>query len=287
MLEQKYVVAVSGGVDSVVLLHMLATRKQDKITYIVAHFDHGIRADSAEDYEFVETLAKKYGFMFEGVHANLGEHTSEARAREARYAFLRDVLKKYRAEKIVTAHHQDDLLETMIINISRGTSPRGLAPMQGQHDILRPLMNKRKDDLLQYANEHDLQWREDSTNTDERFLRNYIRLNVMPILNKKREDLLQINTSIEKIYHDIDLRIANLLYGQRVLNRTKFTYLPYIVQLEFTRAWLMSHGVTELDRKTIERITVAIKTLPIGKKIDIDATHWLVSEKQNLLILSK
>lgn len=159
--------------------------------------------------------------------------------------------------------------------------------MQGQHDILRPLMNKRKDDLLQYANEHDLQWREDSTNTDERFLRNYIRLNVMPILNKKREDLLQINTSIEKIYHDIDLRIANLLYGQRVLNRTKFTYLPYIVQLEFTRAWLMSHGVTELDRKTIERITVAIKTLPIGKKIDIDATHWLVSEKQNLLILSK
>lgn len=287
MYSYKYVVAVSGGVDSVVLLHMLASRKSENVSYIVAHFDHGIRPDSAEDYVFVESLAKQYGYFFEGTHANLGEKTSEAQAREARYEYLREIAKKHKAEKIITAHHQDDVLETMIINIVRGTSPRGLAPMQGQHDVLRPLIHKQKTELLTYAKEHNLQWREDSTNTDERFLRNYIRLNVMPLLETRRRDLLHINSNIEKLYHDIDLRIANVLYGQHVLSRTKFIYFPYRVQLEITRAWLVQKGIRELDRKIIDRVTLAIKTLPIGKKIDIDSHHWLVSEKQNVLISSK
>ena len=109
----------------------------------------------------------------------------------------------------------------------------------------------------------------------------------MPLLNSKREELLEINKNIDRIYHDIDLRVANILYGQKVLNRSKFVYLPYIVQLEVARAWLLNRGIKELDRKTIERVALAIKTLPIGKKNDIDNQHWLVSEKQNVLITTK
>ncbi len=287
MLPQKYVIAVSGGVDSVVLLDMLATRKPPGITYIVAHFDHGIRNDSKKDLKLVRKLSKNYDLNFIAEEGNLGQGASEETARDARYAFLRKIKNEFKAEKIIMAHHQDDLLETMVLNMLRGTSPRGLAPMQGHKDILRPLMNKRKSELLQYANNHKLEWHDDSTNRDEKYLRNYVRSNIMPKLEDERDYLLSLNKKIEKLYIDIDLRIESLLYGQKVLYRPKYVVLPYVVQLEMTRAWLMKAGVGELDRKTIERITNAIKTLAIGKKTDIDGHRWLQSEKQNVLITSK
>ncbi len=287
MLPQKYVIAVSGGVDSVVLLDMLATRKPENISYIVAHFDHGIREDSSDDLDFVRSLAKKYDLNFISESGQLGPGVSEETAREARYGFLRRIKNEFKAEKIVTAHHQDDLLETMVINILRGTSPRGLAPMRGHKDILRPLINKQKSELINYARENKLEWREDSTNLDEKYLRNYVRIKIMPELESKREYLLELNKRIEKIYIDIDLRVDGLLYGQKVLYRPRFLTLPYVVQLEMTRAWLIKAGVKDLDRKTIERITNAIKTLPTSKKIDIDNSRWLQSEKENVLITSK
>src|SRR5690554_6827257 len=102
----KYIVAVSGGVDSMVLLDMMHSRGDAEI--IVAHFDHGIREDSAEDAEFVAKAAEGYGYLFESTREELGKNASEALAREKRYAFLRDLAKKYDAQ-IVTAHHLDDL----------------------------------------------------------------------------------------------------------------------------------------------------------------------------------
>src|SRR5438445_4950610 len=110
-----YAVAVSGGVDSVVLLDILA--KRDDLELAVAHFDHGIREDSVEDRHFVEGLAKNYGLPFIYEEGSLGPKSSEAEAREARYKFLRQAQKKAGAKAIITAHHQDDLLETAILNM--------------------------------------------------------------------------------------------------------------------------------------------------------------------------
>lgn len=287
MNQQKFIVAVSGGVDSMVLLHMLVSRKSDRVSYVVAHFDHGIRDDSHLDYALVENLAKKYELPFEGKKAKLGSNTSEAEARNARYSFLREIKSKHRADKIITAHHQDDLLETMVINILRGTSPRGLAPMQGQNDLLRPLINKTKSQLIEYAEKYNLLWNEDSSNTNEKFLRNYIRLNIMPRLDSHKHELLEINSKVQKLYHDIDLRVENLLYGQKLIYRPRFVYYPYLVQKEITRAWLVKSGVEDISSSLIERTVVAIKTMPIGKKIDLDKNHWLISQKQNLAITSK
>lgn len=282
-----FVVAVSGGVDSVVLLHMLATRKSEAVEYVVAHVDHGMRDDSAVDANFVKTLAKNYRFKYEEKKAKLGSDASESEARKVRYDFLREVMRRHKAEKIVTAHHQDDLIETMIINILRGTGPRGLAVMQAPSDILRPLLNKTKQDLQEYAEKNKLKWREDSTNNDLKYLRNYVRKKIMPKLSTKRSFFVELNKKMFSCYHDIDMRIATLVYGQTVLNRTKFVSLPFIVQSELMRAWLIKRGVALEDRKIIERAVIAAKTLPIGKKIDLDGTHWLISEKQNLLITSK
>lgn len=287
MNSKTFVVAVSGGVDSCVLLHMMAERKSDLVDYVVAHFDHGIRPDSTEDEKFVKSLAKKYGFRYESKRVELGKSAGEAEARKERYVFLREIKERYNAEKVVTAHHQDDIIETMIINILRGTGPRGLAVMQKPTDILRPLLNKTKKDLIEYAKIHKLEWREDATNDDPLYLRNYVRLNIMPRLKSKREYFVKLNKDMAKTYHDIDSRITSLLYAQRVLSRFMFVSLPYSVQKELMRAWLISYGVKVEDRKLIERAAIAGKTLPAGKKIDLDGYRWLASEKQNILITSK
>ena len=103
----KFIVAVSGGVDSVVLLDKLV--KIGKSQLIVTHFDHGIRPDSADDAKFVAGLAKKYDLVFETGGLELGANASEDLARQKRYAFLRTIANKYDAQ-IVTAHHMDDFL---------------------------------------------------------------------------------------------------------------------------------------------------------------------------------
>lgn len=291
--ENVYIVAVSGGVDSVVLLHKIIANVDKTSTlsiktpkYVIAHFDHGIRSDSNLDAEFVAKLAEKYGLEFELGKGNLGVEASEAQARRARYNFLRSVKEKHKASKIITAHHQDDVLESMVINIVRGTGPRGLSPMSTK-DILRPLINSRKEDLIKYAKEKNLIWREDSTNTDEKYLRNKLRKKVMPKLDKSRQELLGINKKAESLYQDIDIRLSGMLPKNNSLSRSRFVLLPYLVQKELMRAWLFQEGVQELSKDVIERCVNACNTLPYGKKIDVDGKYWLKSEKQNILLVSK
>ena len=167
----KLIVAVSGGVDSVVLLDMLVQERQHEL--IVAHFDHGIRSDSAEDALFVAEITRRYGLPFEMKREELGANASEELARARRYAFLRGVAKKYEAV-IATAHHMDDIAETIAINLTRGTGWRGLAVLAG--DVYRPLLGTTKAELRAYAQEHEISWHEDSTNTSDAYLRNRLRV---------------------------------------------------------------------------------------------------------------
>lgn len=291
MLNTNYIVAVSGGVDSVTLLHKLISRQSlnqnNSVTYIVAHFDHCIREDSKKDAEFVRQLAGKYELKFELGEGNLGKNASEMVARDARYKFLREVKEKYKAEKIILAHHQDDLVETMVMNILRGTGPRGLNPMQGYSDLLRPLIHRRKQELMEYANEHKLEWVEDSSNTDEKYKRNYIRNNIMPKIEDHIHEFLKYKSEIEELYLEIDTRLSMLTPKKNVISRNWFLRFPYSVQKEIIRNILVSYGLEDIDSKTIERLTISVKTLPIGKKTDISGKLWLNSEKENLIITSK
>src|SRR5688572_19923887 len=184
----KYVVAVSGGVDSMVLLDLL--RQKSKLELIVAHFDHGVREESARDRKLVQRIAKSYGLPFFYAEGNLGPKVGEALAREARYAFLRKIQEEQGAEAIITAHHQDDMLETAIMNLLRGTGRRGLSSLKSREGLVRPLLDWTKKDVREYAEEHDLVWAEDSTNDDDRYLRNYIRHNILSRFTKEGREAL-------------------------------------------------------------------------------------------------
>src|SRR5882724_1815869 len=128
----RYVVATSGGVDSMALLHLLYQMSRDSDAgwwLTVAHFDHGIRSDSAEDRQLVQAIARQYGLPFVYDEGRLGPGASEATARQARYSFLHQVLGASGARAIMTAHHQDDVLETAIFNLIRGTGRKGLTSL--------------------------------------------------------------------------------------------------------------------------------------------------------------
>ncbi len=288
----QYIVAVSGGVDSVVLLDVLARQLGLPTgSMVVAHFDHGIREDSASDRRFVKELAGKYGLVFEYDEGKLGANVSEAKAREARYAFLRRVKQAHGARRLVTAHHQDDMLETALINIMRGTGRRGLSSLQSTDEIFRPLLATPKARLLEYAREHDLQWREDSTNGDRRYLRNYIRHDILAKTDEAvRKQLLQLvdkahhhNEAIEQLLADL----PQLRQATAELNRPWYIMLPHDVAREVMAGWLRSHGVHSFDSKLLERLTVAAKSLAPGKQIDVNGQMVLAVSRDKITLIER
>ncbi len=285
----KYVIAVSGGVDSVALLHLVS--QMPNIEAVVAHFDHGIRDDSASDAGFVSMLSGHYGMKFMTERAELGPGATENAARSARYEFLRRVMKSSGAKAILTAHHQDDLLETIVMHIQRGTGRRGLDPMRAHPDIMRPLINIPKQDILIYAVENGLQWREDSTNADTKYRRNHVRHKIMPKLANNRDELVNLNDSSRLNNDEIDSHLQELdsylLGPKNELDRSRFLTLPHVVATEYMHRWLAKNDVKNLDFVVVTRATIAAKTLAAGKKIDLKSGHWLVSEATSLQILSK
>ena len=131
----RYVVAVSGGVDSMVLLDVV--RQMPGVFVVVAHVDHGIRADSHKDRKLVASVCMSHNVQFEYTELHLGPGASEEMARTERYKFLRHIKERYTADAILTAHHSDDLTETALINLIRGTGWRGRAERAGRHRAAR------------------------------------------------------------------------------------------------------------------------------------------------------
>ncbi len=286
----KYIVAVSGGVDSVVLLHLLAQKQNEEqrkqtveqdspLSLIVAHFDHGIREDSAEDRRLVQQLAGQYGLPFAYHEGKLGPDTSEAQARQARYAFLHEVRRSNRADGVITAHHQDDVLETIILNLLRGTGRRGLSSLKSTDVVKRPLLHVPKKELLRYAKREGLAWREDSTNADTRYLRNYIRHRILPrFADADREALLAINkrtATLNEVITKELLEYLQLQPGARQLDRHKFGALPPNVAREVMAEWLLTRTDAELSKQLLERLVGAAKTGRNGSKVDVNRGHWL------------
>ncbi|MDO5343324.1 MAG: tRNA lysidine(34) synthetase TilS [Candidatus Saccharibacteria bacterium] len=166
-----YIVAVSGGVDSVVLLHQLVRAGRHRL--VVAHVNHGMRPEADADARFVAGLAEYYGLPYEEHRAALGEAASEEVARQARYDFLFAMAQRHDA-RVVTAHHADDVVETVALNLRRGTRWRGLAAMSDER-IARPLLSWTKQQIYEYAMDHHLEWVEDATNYSDKYVRNQLR----------------------------------------------------------------------------------------------------------------
>lgn len=280
MGAEKWIIAVSGGVDSVVLLDVAArTLGNDRL--VVAHFDHGIRHDSARDALFVKTVAKKYGLPFEAKREDLGADASEELARDRRYTFLRNVAKKHGA-KIMTAHHADDVVETIAINATRGTGWRGLAVLDSV-DIVRPLLEFEKSKLLEYAKKHRLVWREDITNKDTKYLRNALRQK-LKVLSPEDKSLLRLYRQRQVILKKkIDAETERLISGSPY-SRHMFITVPDIAAIELLRGVFMKEAGFAPTIPQRERALHAIKTMAAGKRFEVAKGVTLRFSKTTLVV---
>ncbi len=184
----KLLLAVSGGVDSVVLCELC---KQAGYDFAIAHVNFQLRGEESEgDEQFVRKLAQKYNVelfvkKFDTLkYAEENKLSVQVAARELRYKWFDELLKQG-FRWLLTAHHQGDNIETVLMNFFRGTGISGLRGiLPKKNKLVRPLLNYSKEEIIAFANEHTLQWREDSSNSSDKYSRNYFRQAIIPLVNK-------------------------------------------------------------------------------------------------------
>ncbi len=183
--------AVSGGADSTALLVLLAELRQTHgFEAFVLHVDHGLRTDSADDARFVRELAARYALPFHMTRAKIvraPRESLEMAARRVRLAFFEKMTRRLRLDAIATGHHADDVAETFILRMARGSGPEGLAGLKrishvGALTFIRPLLDLRDTDLREFLRTRGISWREDSTNADLSIPRNNVRHRILPWL---------------------------------------------------------------------------------------------------------
>ena len=277
MKAERYVVAVSGGIDSMVLLDALVHEREIAgrrvgssavpSGLIVAHFDHGIRADSADDAAFVRAQAQHYGLEYVEKREELGAGASEERARQRRYAFLREICRHYNAH-LMTAHHADDIVETIAINCTRGTGWRGLAVLAAQ-DIHRPLLGVTKAEIRTYATHHHLQWREDSTNMSDAYLRNRLRRTIQKtVVDDTVWQLAALRDTQVNLADTIDI-LARQFAGDPPYSRYFLSTCGDAVADEVLRMIFVRELGQSLEPPMRRRLLHAVKTARAGTRTSV------------------
>ncbi len=270
------VAAVSGGCDSVCLLDSLVKcedPRKGKIT--VAHVHHNLSPNADIWANFVESLAQEHGLDFELCRIKVGKTGSgiEAEARRLRYEALEKVALKVKAGVILTAHHQDDQLETFLIQWVRGAGPDGLVGMpmlkEGKIPIGRPFLGLGRKDLEQYAGQNELSWVDDESNEDTKYLRNFMRLKILPQLDEARPGYrAAANRSIELLSEGVEIlketdvkdlaKVKNSSAKQPALDISKLSKLSQARQRRVLRLWLEMEGFPPLSYQRLIELQESI-----------------------------
>lgn len=294
---QSALLAVSGGVDSIALLHLLAgSSTQLEVAYI----DHSQREDTNQDIESVKLLTDKFKVKLHVIKLNLPKNCSEQLARSKRYQTLHKIKTERNLEHLITAHHADDVIETAIINLLRGTGPRGLSALRHQpNGIWRPylfdLQNENyitKQDILDYAHQNDLKWHEDSTNSSGDYLRNRIRsrlkvsnpqdkLSLLRVISKNITLIEQIDQEISKL--EQDLKLPNP--GQITYSTKLFKSLPEEVKDQFLHTKISQHGY-DVNKDAVIRAKEFIQTKTTGKILQLKGCNILIPQKETFTFIS-
>ncbi|MBQ3464357.1 tRNA lysidine(34) synthetase TilS [Candidatus Saccharibacteria bacterium] len=273
----KKILAVSGGVDSMVMMDIFL-KKYPKEELAVATFDHGTRESSKDDADFVCRTAEAQKIKFYREKATLGSRASEEVAREKRYEFLRRVAFLERGE-IYTAHHLDDLVESVAINFIRGTGMRGLAAINSL-GIRRPFIDGElepseygflafdKKAILKYAAENSVRFRQDPTNASDKYLRNRVREKTGELSIQTKMEIWELWKKQKKIMAEIDEIVENILPEDLRFLRADFEEMQEKEAMEILRGGLMRAGVSA-TRPQMKDFLMAIKTYAPGKVFNL------------------
>ncbi|MBR5389070.1 tRNA lysidine(34) synthetase TilS [Candidatus Saccharibacteria bacterium] len=265
------VLAVSGGVDSMVMLDLMRS-KYSAENLVLATFDHGTRENSSKDADFVDRIGNDLGIRVLRGKTELGAGASEEEAREKRYDFLHSVAHNVGGE-IYTAHHLDDLVESVAINITRGTGFRGLAALNAP-DVKRPFLDGSfgkifsKHDILEYASKKSIVFRQDPTNTSDDYLRNRLRPSVSALSQETKNRLCELWQKQMKLTQEIDGITKEIIPESLKFERLWFMDLDDDAALEILRAGLLQANISA-TRPQIRNFLVAIRKYAPGKKFNL------------------
>ena len=206
--NQPYLLAMSAGIDSTALFHILL---ELGINFSVAHANFGLRGtDSENDETFVKTLCSKNNIPFYSKTMDVlkfkkeNNDSTQSAARKLRYQWFYELLDQHKLSQIITAHHLNDSAETFFINLLRGTGINGLTGIENQVKIFRPFLNVTSNQIKEYVEKQNITWREDYTNTEETYVRNKIRHNIIPTLEKIQPHFLaNFHKTIQFLQDDI------------------------------------------------------------------------------------
>lgn len=289
--ESKLLIACSGGLDSVVLASLCKSLNLD---FALAHCNFSLRGKESDgDEEFVMSLAEKYSVpVFTETfdtkkYAKDKKLSTQMAARELRYNWFEEILKDFEYDYLLTAHHADDDLETFLINLSRGSGLRGLTGINTINDkIVRPLLSFNRQTILKHAKETGLYWREDSSNQQTDYLRNNLRLNVIPSYKESVKSLLpnfqktianlRASQSLVEDYMALvyNLCIEEVSEGYKI-NLTKLKELPNTDALLYEL--LFPFGFTAWD--DISELMEAQ-----SGKLVVSGSHRLIKDRNTLIL---
>lgn len=210
--DEYIVIGVSSGPDSMALLHMVINNINKNI--VCAHINHNIRKSSDEEEKYLKKYCQNNKIIFESMKiTKYTESNFENEARTKRYMFYEEILKKYHSHTLLLAHHGDDLIETIIMKIIRGSNLEGYAGIKtysklDNYTIVRPLLNLTKKDILIYNKENNIKYFIDDSNRDIKYTRNRIRKNILPILKEEDKDIhlkfLKYSNTLQEYYNYIE-----------------------------------------------------------------------------------
>lgn len=265
-----------------VLLHLLAGKGEYEL--IPVYVDHGWR-DTSADWAAVQKVAKNLGVEPVRIELKL-KSKSEEEARIERYNTLRDQVRKFGADGIITGHHYDDIIETVIINVLRGTGRQGLTPFSDS-SIIRPLLHTTRSEIEQYAKGHDVDWVDDPTNEDTNYLRNRVRKLIIPKLGKK--SLANIEKQIEEaqqLNSDIERWLDQLLKSGKQAQQSISLPLkeikkqtPELIQEIVVYSARKIEPGAEINRRAVEQLAIDLKNDRIKKpralsrQLSVSASH--------------
>ena len=309
-LDKSYpvVVGVSGGPDSLCLLHRMRT---SGYKIIVAHFDHGLRLESAQDAQQVEQLSKELGLEFEVGREDTGAYASEKglsieeAARERRYTFLYKISEKYQAQAVAVGHNADDQVETILMHLLRGAGLDGLRGMQMRSlgtgwsqttPLVRPLLSTWREEILAYCEQHDLEPVFDRSNLDTTYFRNRLRHELLPNLESYNPQVkaqlwrmaVTLTGDQQVIAQHVDAAWAKALVelapSHLAIKRQLFLNEKVGIQRRLLRRALthLRPGLRDLDFATVERAIGAIVKPPASGQCDLVAGLRLLVEKDQV-----
>ena len=282
---QVVAVATSGGSDSMALLHFLNAHKTElDIDICAVHIDHSLRENSSEDANFVMTYCKQHGIRAYKFKIDVNKLASqknlsiETAAREARYGVFEALLKKDIADKIAIAHNQNDQAETILQNIFRGAGVQGAKGMDFEREgvYIRPMLTTTKKAILDYIFINDIPYKDDQTNADNQFSRNFIRNQILPLIKERWPNAVNAIVEFGKACKEDNEYIETQLFEDAIIYEERLAKIPVsyflypssiVSRMIFTA--LKSIGV----KKDIERVHINmikdLATYDNGKKIKL------------------